>query len=296
MAHLTSSLYSIILRVLRIIFDRSTLYRFGRKLYLTMRSEVDNQLGMNGEKFVQYHVLKNCQDNKTTFSVLDIGANVGEWSDSFIDIALTFGNYKHLSLHVFEPVPRTFEMLSERLSSKEGLIGSIKYNDVAVSSVAGQAEMYVVGDGAGTNSFHKDYTGEYVENTEVNTITIDSYLELNEIDSVAMIKCDTEGHDMEVIIGAKKSLKAGKIKVLQFEYNHRWIFSRHYLKDAFDLVIGKPYKIAKILPNGIEVYSGWHPELEKFFEGNYLFIHEKALNWFPSNEVLFDNHNAMVAV
>ena len=60
------------------------------------------------------------------------------------------------------------------------------------------------------------------------------------------------------------------IEVIQFEYNSRWIDSRHFLKDAFDYLRPFEYRIGKITPKGVEFYQSWHPELETFREGNYL--------------------------
>ena len=57
---------------------------------------------------------------------------------------------------------------------------------------------------------------------------------------------------------------------MQFEINHRWIFSRTYLKDAFELLGEFGYSIGKILPGGVEFYSEWDSQLETFCENNYL--------------------------
>jgi hypothetical protein len=45
-----------------------------------------------------------------------------------------------------------------------------------------------------------------------------------------MIKIDAEGHDLAVLRGGQQLLKTHAISVLQFEYNHRWIYSRTYLR------------------------------------------------------------------
>jgi hypothetical protein len=95
------------------------------------------------------------------------------------------------------------------------------------------------------------------------------------IDQVDLIKIDTEGNDFRVIQGASVLLTKGGVGVLQFEYNHRWIHSRSYLKDVFDLVRNTPYRVAKVCSTALEVYSEWHPELERFFETNYILVHER---------------------
>ena len=56
----------------------------------------------------------------------------------------------------------------------------------------------------------------------------------------------------------------------QFEYNHRWILGRFFLRDAFELVQAFGYRVGKLTPRGVEFYPGWDPELETFVEGNYV--------------------------
>jgi hypothetical protein len=65
-------------------------------------------------------------------------------------------------------------------------------------------------------------------------------------------------------------LAAGRISVIQFEYNFRWIFARSYLRDALDFLDGHGYVVGKLTGEGVEWYERWRPELESFQEANYL--------------------------
>jgi hypothetical protein len=121
----------------------------------------------------------------------------------------------------------------------------------------------------------------------VNVTTIDDYCASKKIATIQLLKCDTEGHDMEVLRGAETLFCQGRIMVCQFEYNHRWVYSRHFLKDVFDFCQDLPYLVGKVTPGAIEVYKEWHPELEKFWEGNYVLVHETALRWFSVRQGSF---------
>jgi hypothetical protein len=77
-------------------------------------------------------------------------------------------------------------------------------------------------------------------------------------------------------------LKRQAIGVLQFEYNHRWIGGRWFLRDAFDLLLPLGYALGKITPRGIEFYDRWHYELETFREANYLACTPSHVPTFPS--------------
>jgi hypothetical protein len=63
------------------------------------------------------------------------------------------------------------------------------------------------------------------------------------------------------------------------------------LKDVFDLVRGLPYRVGKLEPRGIEVYEAWHPEIERFFQSNYVLIHEPVLSWLDVRYGAFDVSN-----
>jgi len=55
------------------------------------------------------------------------------------------------------------------------------------------------------------------------------------------------------------------------------------------------YSVGKVTPNGIELYQDWHPELERFFEGNYILLHSEALHWFATMTGKFDTYNTYCA-
>jgi hypothetical protein len=97
---------------------------------------------------------------------------------------------------------------------------------------------------------------------------------------------------MEVIRGAIQLFNEQRISVFQFEYNHRWAFSHNFLRDVFLTIESIPYTLAKLNGNYLLLYSEWHPELDKFFEGNYVLIHNDCLAWFPTKRANFDESNA----
>ena len=77
-------------------------------------------------------------------------------------------------------------------------------------------------------------------------------------------------------------LGEGRVDYLQFEYNHRWIAFRSYLRDVFDLIKPFEYTLGKITPKGVEFYDKWDPDLEKFLEGNYLLCRNPHRSQLPS--------------
>jgi FkbM family methyltransferase len=203
----------------------------------------------------------------TPLIFFDVGANVGAWSKRLLGEARI--RKVMVKVHAFEPSEPTFARLVMELLGE--------FNDevvavhTAVSDHAGQASLYKVHELAGSNSLHRiagSADGLLVE--LVDLITLDDYCERGEIESIDLLKIDAEGHDFLVLTGARRLLQSHNVQALQFEYNYRWIGSRHYLKDVFDILLPIGYRIGKITPGAIEWYPRWTPELETFCEANYL--------------------------
>ena len=66
----------------------------------------------------------------------------------------------------------------------------------------------------------------------------------------ALVKIDTEGHDLTVLRGARAMLAEHRIAVVQFEYNHRWVFARAFLRDAFEFLADLGYRGRQAHPEG----------------------------------------------
>ncbi len=279
--------------VLSLIGTRTT-WRLGRAFYMAARGDVANNMGTNGERMVQRCVVeawRKRHDPAERLVVFDVGANVGDWSTALLDQAAESNAKSALDLFLFEPIPDTLRVLRVKLSGES--VANVRMESIALSALDGSSEMYSPGPNAGTSSLHYDSSFGEVQAISVQTASLSSYCASNSIERIRLLKCDTEGHDMGVIRGALPMLQGGRIDVLQFEYNHRWIFARSYLKDVFDTVVGLPYVVGKIQPDHVKVLDRWHPELEHFFEGNYLLIHQRAVPWFDARKATFDPYNTL---
>ena len=225
--------------------------------------------------------------------VMDVGANEGEWTISVLN-KLSKDQFRgtKICLHAFEPVPSTVARLRSSIADHQ--FGSIaQVQQEAVSDQAGDARIAVMSETGGTNTIHPGNAIEcpIQDWLDVRTTTLDAFCELHGITHVHLAKSDTEGHDLIVLRGARGLLAAERIDAFQFEYNHRWVFSRAFLRDVFDLVAGLPYVVTRIMPAHIEVLPNWHPELERFFEANYLLVRKPALDWFDVRHGAFDSSN-----
>lgn len=271
---------------------RRLVWRVSRRVYAEARGEpLVNAIPINGEAYVQRCVARGIAV-ETPLQVVDIGANVGEWSLSMLAAAARARPAGTIRIDMFEPVPATLI----RLRAALGLAlteGVAHIHTLAVSDEGGRAPIAVISATGGTNTLHPDGVSSVPAGgfLEVEKTTLAIFCERERIARIELAKSDTEGHDLSVLRGARPLLAEGRIDVFQFEYNHRWIYARAYLKDVFELVAGLPYSVARILPASIEVLPSWHPEMERFFEANYLLVHERAISWFEARMVSFDISN-----
>jgi FkbM family methyltransferase len=210
--------------------------------------------------------------------IFDVGANVGDWTANLLEIS---GDLQiPIQVHAFEPCRGTFMQLSERL----GNMSNVTLVNAACSRQAGTAMMNVYGNGAGTNSLGEPIDGRSAASEEVQLTTIDLYCESNRIKKIDLLKIDAEGHDYVVISGAVEMLDRQAVRLLQFEYNFRWIGCRNYLRDVFTFLTPKGYVIGKLVGPRIELYPYWQWELESWAEGNYVACLKSELKHFQRSE------------
>jgi FkbM family methyltransferase len=268
---------------------RDMVWRTGRSLYLAARKETCNEISTDGEALLQHCIVDKAAELKEPLVIFDAGANVGDWTNHFLGLLPGDGAAGKWSFHLFEPVGETFAVLSRGI--RPAYREAVSLNNVALSSAAGEAEIGIVDHCGGRNSLHASGNLPIINRERITLTTLDAYVEGRGIDKIHFMKCDTEGHDMSVIEGAADSFKNEKILAFQLEYGEHWIYSRRFLKDLFDYFEGTPYSIGKLVPDGVEIYPQWHPELERFFLTNFLILHDSAKDWFPCTCGSFDRSN-----
>ncbi len=250
-------LLTVLARLAERVLGRARLAKLARLVTNEVRLDVANDLRTNGEAAVQRVALKEASP-----VVLDVGAHFGEWSSSLL--SMSTGT---LVLHVFEPSTHS------ATRARQALGGRGEVHQVAMSNEPGSGLLLVVHEGAGSNSvvpFVDEGKGPATASEEISLDTVDNFCSEHQLRRVTLLKTDAEGHDLAVLRGASEMLGSQCIDLIQFEYNHRWIDARVFLLDAFLLLQSYGYRVGKVTPRGVETYARWHPELEKFVEGNYL--------------------------
>jgi FkbM family methyltransferase len=251
--------------------------RLGRFVSNEARLDNCNDPSTNGELLVQ-SCLTRLAPEREPCVVFDVGANVGRWSRS-----LVLGSGARQSpflVHAFEPCGDTFATLSENLKAW-GMDDRVRAHRLALSAEEGERPFFSLGKDQGRNSLYP-HRGEAGTAETVPCCTLDAWCRREGVEDVLFVKIDTEGNDYQVLIGAREMLAAGRIGMVQFEYNQRWIAARRFLLDAFDFLLPLGYAIGKVTAKGVEYYdTGWDVELETFREGNYLAVRPEHRPVFP---------------
>ena len=126
---------------------------------------------------------------------LDIGANIGNHSVCFSQI--------FRQVYAFEPHPRNYLLLK----ANSMLRSNINTIETALGSRHSRANMSFNMENMGQSSIAKR-VGDY--NIEVEIDTLDNFVHKHDIDDIALIKLDVEGHEEDVLKGAFETLNNQK--------------------------------------------------------------------------------------
>jgi len=191
-------------------------------------------LADSGEEYFIKHVLPHIiHDNKAVF--FDVGAHIGSYA------LILERSFENAALCCFEPNPRIFPKLKENIRGTH-----IKAFPSALGASVGKhtlfySEEVTINDHSQLASANKDvfplfYGVDTFETIECSADTVDNFCMKNNIDHIHFMKIDTEGNELDVIKGAGAMLAAGKIDVIQFEFNQTHILNRTFMRDFSDLL------------------------------------------------------------
>jgi len=122
----------------------------------------------------------------------------------------------------FEPVPTNMDLLcmSKLLGDWQYDSSRLHYVEAAASDKTGMMDIYIpirADNSAISQTSAVKNVGGDAEKVQIYTITLDEYLETQKVESVALLKIDTQGHEYFVLKGAENSLKSRRIKAVYAE-------------------------------------------------------------------------------
>jgi FkbM family methyltransferase len=184
--------------------------------------------------------------------VLDIGANVGQYAVLFAALAGPTG--KVIS---FEPAPAARKVLAKNLSLN-GFESRVTVEPMALSDSDGTHTFYFRGadsmaslerEGFGTEAGAHD-----IEETVVNTTTIDRYLSSRGLNPPDWIKLDAEGAEVRILRGAQSVLRS-KTSIVCELHPYAWPAFDSRFDELLDLVRSAGRQI-RYLDSRYDIESG----------------------------------------
>jgi len=190
--------------------------------------------------------------------IFDVGANVGEYSK-----ALRAAN-ESIDIYSFEPHPTTFRTL--RTTS---ITHRLRAFNVGIGRECGKFKLYdyAAADGSPHASLYKDVIttihGSPATEHQVDIVTLAEFARDNFVEHVALLKIDTEGHELEVLQGFERYIKAGKVEIIHFEFNEMNVISKVFFRDFWDFLPN--YDFYRMLPNGLAHIPKYSPTMCEIF-------------------------------
>lgn len=144
---------------------------------------------------------------------LDIGANIGQTSCAYASLI------PQARIHAFEPFRENFEQTMENTKS----FPQIHPHHLAMSNRIGQMEVrrdhHPLSQWNSISSSYQDTLAERGKFTMecIELMTGDTFLARNGIDSITLLKIDTEGHELEVLEGFAETFARNRVHSVLIE-------------------------------------------------------------------------------
>ncbi|HVR41175.1 MAG TPA: FkbM family methyltransferase [Thermoanaerobaculia bacterium] len=142
--------------------------------------------------------------------VLDVGANFGVWS--------LLASKRGANVHAFEPVPAMVSRLRDHIALNDA--NSIAVHTIALGENEGTAPFFAV-TSRNTGASALVRRAEDDVELRVDVITLDHWIERENIDRVDLMKVDVEGAEILVFRGARRFLSSANAPIVFFEINEK---------------------------------------------------------------------------
>jgi len=197
--------------------------------------------------------------------LVDVGGFQGVYTKLFL------GRFPAGRSLMFEPSSMNFHRLRDAFAGS----ANVEIVNVALGQSAGEATLYADSNASALGSLTKrqlDHVGiDFGVSEQVSVETLDEAVADRGIKRVDLLKIDVEGHELDVLNGAKDLFKRRAIGVVQFEFGGTNLDTHTTLRDFFHYFERCRYAIHIIRPNATTWPLGQYREIyEQYRFSNYL--------------------------
>jgi FkbM family methyltransferase len=187
--------------------------------------------------------------DRTDMITFDVGANMGLWSEGFLKAYGAQISHHHM----FEPLHGNQELLDRRNENiLSRLTPNLHVHKVAVGPEdGGEVELNfdiansTLASIVNTQSIVGQKTVSLSNKSIVPQISLDAEIERQGVAQVDFLKIDVEGYEMPVLMGAQEAMRAGRIRVILFEFGGHQAAKGEDFKDFYDLLTLHGYQVYK---------------------------------------------------
>lgn len=184
----------------------------------------------------------------TTFGlneILDVGANSGQWARMAL-------NNTHAKIMSFEPQSIPFKNLTKLKSEYPSRIELV---NMGLGEKSSELEIFIHDSSSELSFIHYEIQklplleGRALKKEKIKIVSLDAFMRDNQdFKNFDLIKIDTEGYELEVLLGAKEYIEMHKPKFIQIEMNWHQLYRSVTLLKFSELL--KNYDVFQILPYG----------------------------------------------
>lgn len=197
--------------------------------------------------------------------VVDVGANVGDWSGEVLRQA------PGCRALLFDASRSAVRALAERFAG-----ANVEIVHMGLADAPGSLEFFEEPQAGKTSSFTSGFSLPDAARTVVAVSTVAEQMKARGIDAIDMLKIDTEGYDMRVLRGAEPLFAAGKVGIVQFEYNQPWALAGGTLGEAVGFLTGRGYRVFALKSAGLFTFD--YARYGEFFGyANFVAVSERLL-------------------
>ncbi len=256
------------------IAKRATNTRRGQALLGSLVTAAQYLQGIGAGTHVQssgetaiFEKLKSSAGRQRPLCVFDVGANQGQ----FLNLACRCLAGRAFAIHSFEPARQTYEMLELNARGIE----NATLNRCGLGREPGELELFYDVAGSGMASLTRrslDHVGIEMNLSEkVEIRTIDGYCSERAIGRIDLLKIDVEGHELDVLRGARRMFSESAIGMVTFEFGGCHIDTRTFFQDFFRFFADRGMRIARIAPGGyLWEIASYREALEQFRTSNFV--------------------------
>ena len=190
-------------------------YNFIKKIFSLLGVDIKFKKNLSFDEIYRKYVRKKP-------IIIDVGANEGQSIKRFSSI------FNNSIIHSFEPIKKCFDQMVRDFPGKNYFKNNYALSNKNTNKKFFINEQLVT---SGFNKINKSYDCIEIKNKIKNTVMVktmklDTYIYLNKIKKIDILKIDTQGHELDVLKGAKNSLKNNIFHFIEVEI----IICDYYIK------------------------------------------------------------------